>query len=136
IDQIFIRRIWTAVRIETLDLEVRLVCAEPGLGGVVETAPRGHGAVRGIDRIAVVGRDLDDVVIGLVASVVSRAIACLRPFAGIVETPVLAVDVQVIKISTLTLRAHVQLAVARELVAKKNAPRVTGETPRVILEGP
>src|SRR5207244_807422 len=79
---------------------VNLIGQGPELGPAVLVA------VGGEDRVAGLRIDLDDVVIAGVAAVVGGGVIGLGSFGGVVDAPVLAVDVQLIHVAALGVVTH------------------------------
>ena len=131
-EQVFVSRVGRAIDVQALHLEVSRVGGQAVRRRPPQARPGRHVAVGRKDIVTV--RDLDRVVIVFVTTVVRCAVRRFRPFAGVVQTPILAIDVKMIKVAALALLAHCQLRVAGKLVAEKNPSRVALETPGIVLE--
>src|SRR5882724_5196864 len=116
IDKVFKGRIWSAIHIKPLHFIISYIAGEAVGGGHPQAGPGIHVAVRSENGIPRRGINLDDIIILFVAPEISLAISCFRALAGIVETPKLPINKQVIKIATLRRLALRYLRVARELV--------------------
>src|SRR5258706_6824637 len=133
VDQVLISRIWCAIGIEALDFEItRIVEA---IGGLHPQAIPGIEVSIGVrDDVSVVRVHLDSIVIVRIAAEVSGAEISLRPFIGVVDTPVSPVQIEMLEITMRAWLAHRQLRVPAEYVAQSCEKPAAIKTPRIILE--
>ena len=117
-----------------MDFEIIGVVGEPVGRRHPQTGPGIHVAVRGENRVAGAGVHLDHVVILFSASEVTFAIRGFRPLGGVVQSPILTVDVKMIKVAAFGRLVLGQLRIPRKLVAQADEPVVAFETPGVILK--
>ncbi len=133
IHQLFVGGIARAVGVVALHKLIGSVTGEAGPGQVVKPGPRLHVAVGGPERVRP-GLDLEGVEVLAAAAEIGGAVGGLGALAGVVQAPVLAVDVEVVELAPLARMAHGQLQVAVQLVAHEDAAAVALKAPRVVLE--
>ncbi|OQC29734.1 MAG: hypothetical protein BWX70_01510 [Verrucomicrobia bacterium ADurb.Bin070] len=126
-----------AVRVQALDTRVvvGVRAGEPLVDSDVVQGVEGlKGAVRSGCRIPG-ARRLDAIPVIAVAAQIGRREIGIAAFLGLVEAPVLAVDVEMVVAAARVGHAHLALGVAREGLAHEGVEIAVLKCPRVILRG-
>ena len=135
VEQVVVFSIRAAVRVSSLDALVGRGVFQAGGCQFVELSPRIEISICSCDGIGLppAAVDLDDVIVFFYAAEVADAKGCFGSLAGVVETPILSVEVEVVVISPGRGPAHRQLKVTAELVPQEEPFAVSSHIPGIVL---